>query len=134
MPGNSGSVYQGKLQGASKHHRGNSVDALNNSVEMRGKIHMIGAKSSKHPREQSVRISRFNNAANNSIEGNNETLLHNSVHDFERAKNKASDHLESLSVSGSHHQAKINEVNREVYLRKERDISKGSSGAAAAEA
>ena len=56
------------------------------------------------------------------------------MHDFERAKNKASDHLESLSVSGSHHQAKINEVNREVYLRKERDISKGSSGAAAAEA
>jgi len=85
---------------------------------------MIGAKSSKHPREQSVRISRFNNA-NSSIEGEN-GLLHNSVHDFERAKNKAADHLESLSVSGSHHQAKINEVNREAYLRKDRDISKGS--------
>ena len=95
--------YQGKLQGGQSkpHHRGNSVDALNNSVEMRGKIHMIGAKSSKHPREQSVRISRFNNA-NSSIEGEN-SLLHNSVHDFERAKNKAADHLESLSVSGSHH-------------------------------
>lgn len=99
MPGNS--VYQGKLQGGNKHHRGNSVDALNNSVEMRGKIHMIGAKSSKHPREQSVRISRFNNA-NSSVDGEN-SLLHNSVHDFERAKNKAADHLESLSVSGSHH-------------------------------
>ena len=92
---------------------------------MRGKIHMMGAKSSKHPREQSVRISRFNNA-NSSIEGEN-GLRHNSVHDFERAKNKAADHLESLSVSGSHHQAKINEVNREAYLRKERDISKGSA-------
>ena len=101
MPGGN-SVYQGKLQGyGSKHHRGNSVDALNNSVEMRGKIHMMGAKNSKHPREQSVRISRFNNA-NSSIEGEN-SLLHNSVHDFERAKNKAADHLESLSVSGSHH-------------------------------
>ena len=62
---------------------------------------MIGAKQGKHPREQSVRISRFNNA-NSSIEADNQ-LLHNSVHDFERAKNKASDHLESLSVSGSHH-------------------------------
>lgn len=76
-----------------------------------------------------MRISRFNNA-NSSIDGEN-SLLHNSVHDFERAKNKAADHLESLSVSGSHHQAKINEVNREVYLRgKERDISKASSGPA----
>ena len=103
MPGgnNNNSVYQGKLQGGSKHHRGNSVDALNNSVEMRGKIHMIGGKNQKHPREQSVRISRFNNA-NSSIEGEN-SLLHNSVHDFERAKNKAADQLESLSVSGSHH-------------------------------
>ena len=132
MPGNS--VYQGKLQGGSKHHRGNSVDALNNSVEMRGKIHMIGAKSSKHPREQSVRISRFNNANSSSVEGENNSLLNNSVHDFERAKNKAADHLESLSVSGSHHQAKINEVNREVYQRKDRDISKGSSGHGAAAA
>lgn len=104
MPGNNNNtnVYQGKLQGGAKHHRGNSVDALNNSVEMRGKIHMIGGKGgSKHPREQSVRISRFNNA-NSSIDGEN-SLLHNSVHDFERAKNKAADHLESLSVSGSHH-------------------------------
>lgn len=97
---------------------------------MRGKIHMIGGKGGgKHPREQSVRISRFNNA-NSSIDGEN-SLLHNSVHDFERAKNKAADHLESLSVSGSHHQAKINEVNREAYLRKDREagISKGRGGA-----
>ena len=48
-----GAVYQGKLQGhgSSKHHRGNSVDALNSSVEMRSKIHMIGAKQQKHVRE-----------------------------------------------------------------------------------
>ena len=92
---------------------------------MRGKIHLMGAKQSKHPREQSVRISRFNNA-NNSIDGEN-SLLHNSVHDFDRAKHKGQDHLESLSVSGSHHQAKINEVNREQYHRKDRDISKGGS-------
>ena len=94
---------------------------------MRGKIHMVGAKNSKHPREQSVRISRFNNANSNSIEADN-SPLNNSVHDFDRSKNKASDHLESLSVSGSHHQAKINEVNREAYQRKDRDFSKGSSG------
>lgn len=57
------------------------------------------------------------------------------MHDFERAKNKAADHLESLSVSGSHHQAKINEVNREAYHRKDRDISKGSNpGGSAADA
>jgi len=84
-----------------------------------------------------VRISRFNNA-NSSIEGEN-SLLHNSVHDFERAKNKAADHLESLSVSGSHHQAKIKEVNKEAYMRKDRDISKnardhGASNSAAADA
>ena len=43
--GGPASVYQGKLQGhGSKHHRGNSVDALNSSVEMRGKIHMLGNK------------------------------------------------------------------------------------------
>jgi len=78
---------------------------------MRGKIHLIGAKSSKHPREQSVRISRFNNA-NSSIDGEN-SLLHSSVHDFERAKSKAADQLESLSVSGSHHQAKIMEVQKD---------------------
>ena len=39
-----GSAYQGKLQHGSNKHRGNSVDALNDSVEMRSKIHMIGAK------------------------------------------------------------------------------------------
>ena len=52
-PMSSGAVYQGKLQGhgSSKHHRGNSVDALNSSVEMRSKIHMIGAKQQKHVRE-----------------------------------------------------------------------------------
>ena len=33
-------------------------------------------------------------------------------------------------MSGSHHQAKINEVNRETYLRgnKDRDLSKGAHG------
>lgn len=98
------------------------MDALNSSVEMRSKIHMMGSKPPKHGREQSVRISRFQNGG---IEGEN-SLLHNSVHDFERAKTKASDHLESLSVSGSHHQAKIKEVNKE-FLRKDRDISKSNN-------
>ena len=77
-------------------------------------------------REQSVRISRFNNSSND------DNLLHNSVHDFDRAKNKAADHLESLSVSGSHHQAKIKEINKEVNIRKEREISKTSSNLVAA--
>lgn len=81
-----------------------------------------------------MRISRFNNANGSSIDGEN-SLLHNSVHDFERAKNKAADHLESLSVSGSHHQAKINEVNREAYQRRaDREISKGSHGANSSQA
>jgi len=78
-------------------------------------------------REQSVRISRFNGG----IDGEN-SLLHNSVHDFERAKNKAADHLESLSVSGSHHQAKIKEINKEANIRKDRDISKTTSNLIAA--
>ena len=78
-------------------------------------------------REQSVRISRFQNGG---IDGDN--LLHNSVHDFERAKNKAADHLESLSVSGSHHQAKIKEINKEANIRKDREISKTSSNLVAA--
>lgn len=44
MGASTGSVYQGKLGPSSNKHRGNSVDALNNSVEMRSKIHMMGAK------------------------------------------------------------------------------------------
>lgn len=78
-------------------------------------------------REQSVRISRFNNSGS---DGDN--LLHNSVHDFVGAKNKAADHLESLSVSGSHHQAKIKEISKEANIRKDRDISKNSTNLIAA--
>ena len=105
------SVYSTKHNAGAKHHRGSSVDALNSSVEMRGamKHHLVGGKT-KHPREQSVRISRFN--GNNSDDG----LVHNSVHDFERAKNKAQDQLESLSVSGSHHQSK--DPGNASYMRK----------------
>ena len=121
LPAGAASVYSAKLVGPGKHHRGNSVDALNASVEMRSKIQMIGSKQQKHVREQSVRISRFQNGGG--IDGEN-SLLQNSVHDFERTKNKAADHLESLSVSGSHHQAKIKEVSKEVYIRKDRDLSK----------
>jgi len=116
-PLNGTSVYSTKHNAGTKHHRGSSVDALNSSVEMRGKMHhLVGAKA-KHPREQSVRISRFN--GNNSDDG----LVHNSVHDFERAKNKAQDQLESLSVSGSHHQAK--DASNANYMRKSHhDITK----------
>jgi len=71
-------------------------------------------------REKSVRISRFNNSGSDG----ESSLLNNSVHDFERTKNKAADHLESLSVSGSHHQAKIKELSKEVNIRKDRDSSK----------
>ena len=54
---------------------------------MRGKIHHLAgaAKGVKHPREQSVRISRFNNS-NQSTD--NDNLVNSSLHDFERAKNK----------------------------------------------
>ena len=45
------------------------------------------------------------------------------MHDFERAKNKAADQLESLSVSGSHHQAK--DAANANYMRKSHhDITK----------
>lgn len=120
------SVYSTKhaVGQAGKHHRGNSVDALNNSVEMRGKLHMVAGKP-KHPREQSVRISRFNNS--NSISDGQDNLLNRSVHDFERAKHKAADHLESLSVSGSHHQAKLNEISGANYIRKDADGKQGAS-------
>lgn len=77
-----------------------------------------------------MRISRFTNGNGSSIDGEN-TLLHNSVHDFERAKNKAADQLESLSVSGSHHQAKIKEVSRDSRGRRDaHEISKSGHQAA----
>lgn len=45
------SVYSTKHGAGNKHHRGSSVDALNNSVEMRGKIHHLVGGKTKHPRE-----------------------------------------------------------------------------------
>ena len=51
---NSGGYGQGKHGNSSKHHRGASVDVLNSSVEMRGKIHHLvgaGGKGGKHVRE-----------------------------------------------------------------------------------
>ena len=80
-----------------------------------------------------MRISRFNNNPNrSSIDGDN-NMLHNSVHDFDRAKSKAADQLESLSVSGSHHQAKILEVQREGRSGRH-EITKGGHHANAADA
>ena len=53
-------------------------------------------------------------------------MVHNSVHDFERAKSKAADQLESLSVSGSHHQAK--DAANANYMRKSHhDITKNNA-------
>ena len=104
-------MYSSKHGVASnKHHRENSVDALNNSVEMNRHMHTIAnAKGGKHPREQSVRISRFNGPKGND-------LLHNSVHDFERVKGKAHDQLEQLSVGGHHKHS--NQSQDQSYMRK----------------
>ena len=44
-------VYSTKHAQGAKHHRGSSVDALNNSVEMRGKVHHMAGGKTKHPRE-----------------------------------------------------------------------------------
>jgi hypothetical protein len=72
---------------STKHNRGNSVDALTNSVDIRNKmINIVG--NTKNQRDNSVRVSKFNGR---------DDLVHHSVHDYDKNKNNE---LEQLSVNG----------------------------------